>query len=168
VDGSDLLIIAFPLYVDSLPSRLVASLELIADHNGTRKVARKQKLMAIVNSGFPETRQNDTALAICRRFAEEVGFEWVGGLALGGRGTIPGRPLQEVGGAARSAIKALDITASAIAENDPVPKEAVSLIAKPIIPSWLYVWIANRGWTQRMKEYGTLSRLYDRPYLLNS
>lgn len=45
-------------------------------------------MVGIVNSGFPEAFHNDTALAILRRFAAETGFQWAGGLALGGGGTI--------------------------------------------------------------------------------
>ena len=37
VDSSDLLILAFPLYVDSLPSPVIAALELIAEHWKTSK-----------------------------------------------------------------------------------------------------------------------------------
>lgn len=168
VDGSDLLILALPLYVDSLPSRLVATLELIAEHKRTENAPVGQRLIAIVNSGFPEARQNDTALGICRRFAKESGIEWAGGLALGGGQTIAGKPLSEVGGAVRNVMKALDLTAAAIAEDEPVPKKAVDLMAKPMIPSWLYVWMANRGWNRQMNEYGTRSRLYDRPYLMST
>ena len=167
VNSSDLLILAFPLYVDSLPSRLIATLELIADHKRTENAPMRQRLLAIVNSGFPETRQNDTALGICRRFAKEAGIEWAGGLALGGGPMIAGRPLSKVGGPVRNVMKALDLTASAIAEDEPVPKEAIDLMTKPILPSWLYVWMANRGWNHQLKEYGTRPRLYDRPYLVN-
>jgi hypothetical protein len=168
VDGSDLLILAFPLYVDSLPSQLVATLELIADHKKRENPTMSQRVVAIVNSGFPEAKQNDTALAICHRFAEEAGIDWAGGLALGGGQMIAGKPLSEVGGAFRNVMKALDLTAAAIAEDEPVPKKAVGLMAKPVIPSWLYVWLANRGWNRQIKEYGTRPRLYDRPYLVGT
>jgi hypothetical protein len=166
VDSSDLLILAFPLYVDGPPSRLVATLELIADHGRTENLRKSQRLVAIVNSGFPEAEQNDTALAICRCFARMAGMNWDGGLAVGGGQMIAGRPLSKVGGAVRNVMKALDITADAIARDDPVPQEAVALMAKPMIPVWLYVWMANRGWYQKIKAYGTRPRVYDQPYLV--
>jgi hypothetical protein len=165
VDSSDLLILAFPLYVDSLPSRVVAALELIAEHRRIENIPTRRRVVAIVNSGFPEARQNDLALAICRRFAQEVGIDWAGGLALGGGPMIGGRALSQVGGSVRNVMKALDLTATAISEGEPVPKEAVALTAKPMIPLWLYVWMANRGWNRQFKKYGTRPRLYDRPYL---
>jgi hypothetical protein len=169
VHTSDLLILAFPLYADSLPSRVVAALELIAERRRTENVPKRQRLMAIVNSGFPEARQNDTALAICRRFAEEAGIDWAGGLALGGGPMIAGRPLSDMGGGVRNVTKALDLTAAAIAQGEPVPKEAADLMAKPKVPSrlfcWMYVRMANRRWNRRIEEYGTRPRVYDRPYI---
>jgi hypothetical protein len=165
VDSSDLLILAFPLYVDSLPSRVVAALELIAEHGRLGNIRTRPRLVAIVNSGFPEASQNDLALAICRCFAQEVGIDWAGGLALGGGPMIAGRPLSQLGGRVRNVMKALDLTAAAISEGEPVPKEAVALMARPMIPLWLYVWMANRGWNRRIKECGTRRRLYDQPYL---
>jgi putative NADPH-quinone reductase len=88
-DRADVLVIAFPLYVDSLPYLVIQAMEHIARHRKdahrqARGKGKSQRLVAIVNCGFPEARQNDTALAICRQFAREAGFEWAGGLALGG------------------------------------------------------------------------------------
>jgi hypothetical protein len=167
-DSSDLLILTFPLYADSLPSRVIAALELMAQHKRRENMPRRQRLVAIVNSGFPEARQNDTALAICRRFAEEAGIDWAGGLALGGGEMIAGRPLTEVGGSVRNIRKALDLTAAAIAEGEPVPKEAADLMAKLVIPSRLYIWAANRRWNRKIREHGTRPRLYDQPYLMHT
>jgi hypothetical protein len=168
VDSSDLLVLAFPLYADSLPSRVVAALELIAKHKRAENVPGRQRLVAIVNSGFPEARQNDTAIAICRRFAEEAGIDWAGGLTLGGGEMIAGRALSDVGGSVRNVTKALDLAAAVIAKGEPVSKEAADLMAKPVLPSRLYVWLANRRWNRQVREYGTRPRLYDRPYLVDT
>jgi hypothetical protein len=168
VDSSDLLILAFPLYADSLPSRVIAALELIAKHKIAENMPGRQRLVAIVNSGFPEARQNDTAIAICRRFAEEAGIDWAGGLALGGGEMIAGKALSEVGGSVRNVMKALNLAAAEIAKGEAVPKEAADLMAKPVLPSRLYVWLANRRWNRQIKKYGTRPRLYDRPYLVDT
>jgi hypothetical protein len=164
VNGSDLLILAFPLYVDSPPSPVIAALELIAEHRKMSKKPKSQKLLAIANNGFPEARQNNTALAICRRFASETGIEWVGGLALGGGEAIAGKPLDEAGGMVRNVKKALDFAAAALAEGKSVPKEAEALMAKPIAPVWMYVWFGNRGWKRQAKKYDAQNKLWDRPY----
>lgn len=164
VDSPDLLILAFPLYVDSLPSPVIAALELIAEHWKTSKKPKSKKLLAIANNGFPEAHQNDTALAICRRFASEIGIEWVGGLALGGGEAIHGKPLDEAGGMVRNVKKALDLAAAALAEGKSVPKDAKVLMAKPLIFTLMYVWFGNRGWKRQAKKYGVQNNLFDRPY----
>lgn len=69
VDQSDLIILAFPLYVDSLQSKMIEALELIAQNQKGKSSQTKKKLTAIVNSGFPEVNHNQTALAVCRLFA---------------------------------------------------------------------------------------------------
>lgn len=96
-----------------------------------------QRLMGIVNSGFPETHQNSVALAICREFALQSGFTWTGGLALGGGGAVGGDPLTAAnrsGAPVKNLIAALDITAATLAGGLPVPAEAARLFTKNGIP----------------------------------
>lgn len=164
VDRCDLLVLAFPLYVDSLPALLTRTLENIADRRGDRDRSHRQRLVAIVNNGFPEAQQNEVALRICRRFAAEAGFDWAGGLALGGGEAINGRPLTEVKGMARNVISALDLAADALAAGDPVPERAVQLMARRLIWSQLYTVIGHRGWRRRAAKHGAVDRLRDRPY----
>lgn len=164
INKADLLILAFPLYVDSLPAPVTKALELIRKHRKTTENPKVQRLLAISNSGFPETHQNETALAICRIFASEVGIDWAGGLALGGGEAIDGRPLQEVSGRARHAIKSLSLTAAALAKEEPVPTEAVDRMAKSIVPKRMYLWFGKRRWTKQGKQHGTEKQLYDRPH----
>ena len=164
VNTADVLILAFPLYVDSLPAPVIKVLELIRRHRKATESPKVQRLLAISNSGFPEAHQNETALAICRYFALEVGIEWVGGLALGGGEAIDGRLLQEVSGRARHAIKSRSLTAAALAKDEPVPTEAVNRMAKSIVPTRLYVMFGKRRWKKQGKRHGTEKKLYDRPH----
>lgn len=167
-DRADILVIAFPLYADSVPYVVVRAMELVAEHrNHARRQAggdlKKQRLIAIVNSGFPEARQNDTALAICRQFAWEAGFEWAGGLALGGGPAINGQPLSKAGGVARNAILALDLTAAALGEDKPVPQWAKETMAKPFAPVWVYVLMGGIGTRWQARKRG-IRNLHARPY----
>jgi hypothetical protein len=168
-DRADVIVLAFPLYVDSLPHLVIRALEVIAQHRKdahrqARGDAQGQRLMAIANCGFPEANQNDTALAICRQFARESGFEWAGGLALGGGEAINGQPLPKAKGRARNVIKSLDLTAAALAEGKPVPQEAIESMAKPITPTWMYALLGGLGWKRRAKKHGAQKKLRDRPY----
>jgi len=63
IDGADLVVLAFPLYVDTLPAPVISALEKISEH---RKLNRTPiRFAAISNCGFPEAKHTDTALAIC-------------------------------------------------------------------------------------------------------
>ena len=164
VNECDLLIFSFPLYVDSTPSSLIKAMELIADLRRGKQRTKKQVLLAICNSGFPEAHQIHTALAILKCFAKEAGFIWAGGLSLGGGGAIGGKPLNALGGMVRNVVKGLDLTAIAIAEGSPVPEEAIKLMAKPFIPHWLYLMFGQLSWRKHARKYGTHKNLNDRPY----
>lgn len=163
-DRADVLVIAFPLYIDSLPYLVIRAMERIAKHRQAGGEVKEQRLVAIANCGFPEARQNDTALAICRQFAREAGFEWAGGLAMSGGEAINGQSLPKVKGMARNVIKSLDLAAAALAEGKPVPQKAAGAMAKPIIPAWAYTWLGGFVWKRRAKKHGTQKKLRDRPY----
>ena len=163
VKASDLLILAFPLYIDCLPAAVISALEEIAQQRKNADTPKKQRFLAIVNNGFPEASQNCTALAICKRFAFESGIEWAGGLSLGGGGPIDGKPLEETGFIGRNVRKALDLAASDLLQNQPVSQKAVDLMAKPIVPKGLYLLMANRGWKMMAKQFSAEDKLYSKP-----
>ncbi len=135
VDQSDLVILAFPLYVDCLHSQAIETLELIAEHEKAKRQKSKKSFAAIANSGFPEAIHNSKALEVCRLFAKQVGFDWAGGLAMGGGGMISGQPLAEMGGQVRNQTKALGIAAEALANGEPIPDSAVVSMSKTRISS---------------------------------
>lgn len=164
VNECDILILSCPLYVDSAPATVTKALEIIAEQRRKKIQPRQQFMLALSNSGFPEAHHNETAISIYRCFAKEAGFNWVGGLALGGGGTINGRPLTELGGLVKNVTKSLDLAAGALLEGIPLPEEAVNLTAKPLIPNWLYLLVAQLGWRFQAKEHGAFSKLNARPY----
>ena len=160
VEDTDLIILSFPLYVDSLPAPVIRAMELIAERNSKKDT----RFAAIANCGFPEARHNKTALAICQRFAFASGLKWAGGLALGMGGAVSGRPLKDQGGMVRNIIKALDLTADALVNDQCIPDEAIRLMAKPIIPGIMYATIGNLSWRKQARRYGARNKLRDRPY----
>lgn len=164
IDEADVVVLVSPLYVDSLPYPVIKAFELINEYRREKGLKKNQKLLSILNCGFPEAHQNDTALAICRLFAREAGFEWCGGLALGMGGAIDGRAVEKLGGMYCSVKRALEITADAIVEGRSVPQEAVELMAKPFSPKWLYIHMGNFGWRSTSKKHGAHKDLWARPY----
>jgi multimeric flavodoxin WrbA len=164
LDAADLVTLSFPLYVDSLPAPVIEALERIAAHRQGREGPRRQVFAAIANCGFPEAFQNATALAICETFAQQAGFEWAGGLALSGGGATEGAPLADLGGRTVAMRKALDLAAAALAQGQAVPKTAQEILAKPLIPAWLYRLFGGFGWRQWAKRYGAQKLLRRKPY----
>jgi hypothetical protein len=164
VDRSDLVILAFPLYVDSLPYLVTQALERIAAHRQAQPAPASACFLAIANCGFPEPRHNDTALAICEQFAARAGFAWAGGLALGAGGAISGRALNGLGGMALNVRAALDLAAEALAAGEPAPEAAIDLLRKPILPAPAYLLIGDLRWLIEARRNRALTRLATRPY----
>jgi multimeric flavodoxin WrbA len=170
VNAADLVLLAFPLYVDSLPAPTIEALERIAAHRASNvgtnpHQTRRQLFAAISNCGFPEPHHNATALAICANFAQQTGFNWAGSLSLGaGEGMIHGMPLSELDGRVILLKKALDLAAEALAEGQAIPDEARKLLVKTFIPAWMYRWMGIYGWRQQAKQYGMQRSLKRRPY----
>jgi multimeric flavodoxin WrbA len=168
-DAADLVMLAFPLYVDSLPAPTIEALERIAAQRAAAKNphrTHRQLFAAIANCGFPEAHHNATALAICANFARQAGFDWAGSLALGaGEGLVHGMSLNEMDGRVIPLKKALDLAAEALAQGSAIPQEAQTLLAKPFVPAWLYRSIGLFGWKQQAKPYGAEKSLSRQPYL---
>lgn len=79
---TDALIIATPLYVDGLCSRIIKFLEDFSPE-------KNFYVYGILNSGFYEARQNQWALKQLEHFCAEKNLTWAGGLAIGGGQMIP-------------------------------------------------------------------------------
>jgi len=166
IDSADLIILTFPLYVDSLPAPVIKAMELIKEEKEKSESKKSQNFIAICNSGFPEASQSKVALQICRMFSKDCGFVWKGGVALGGGAAINGIPLQEKGGMVRNVIKGLDIVAHASKDGKDIPQEAIDLFSKKFIPSAFYKMFGNFGWKLQARRYGVKKNLKDKPYSL--
>lgn len=170
IDGANVIVISFPLYVDQLPAPLIQTLELVADRRkGIMGVTPwpgpvTQKLAAVVQCGFPEGEQNKAAVDIVRRFAKEAGFDWAGALAMGMGGAAGRQSLDKEGGMLRNVVKALNATAASLAAGGDVPEDASGLWSRPLMPQWLYFQAANWGFRRELRKNGAFKRARDGPY----
>ena len=91
---SDLLLV-FPLYADGLPVTLMGFLQALeAD-----PPHRRPTVSVLVNCGFLESEQNDTAIRILRRFCQKNGYPFGSVLKIGSGEAIlatPFRPLVQI------------------------------------------------------------------------
>jgi hypothetical protein len=168
VDRADILVLASPLYIDSIPSYTIKAMESVNERRKSQNDARTQSLFVIINCGFPEASQNKVALLIYRQFARELDIEWAGGAMIGWGMAIGSRPLKDIGGMVRNLKKGLDLAADALVEHKSVPEEVETLTSKPFLPIFLVKFLTVRFgkffWNKEAKKNEATKHMYDRPY----
>lgn len=163
VDAADLVIFAFPLYIDSLPAPLTRLLERIAERRARFAPAGSPRLAVVVQCGFPEAHQCGTAVGICRLFADRTGMRWAGALAMGMGGSIGG-DLKKLPGGGKNILDAIGMASESLAIGGAIPEAATELFAKPLMPRWMYTLIGNFGWRMQLRKNKARRPLTYRPY----
>jgi hypothetical protein len=176
VDRADLVVPAFPLYVDSLPALVTQALEVLYAGRRALMESGTRRIFPIVNNGFPEAYQNAPALAICRNFAEKTGMIWAGSFALGaGEALVHGQPLTEKkrkGPPVPYVIHALREAAFMLDQGGRVsgaPWKSLKRTPFPMMPFFLwrrmFISFAAMGWKKQASKYGIKSlQMNARPY----
>ena len=146
----DVLVFAFPLYVDGLPSHLINCLYQMETFFKT-KPTRKMTVYALVNCGFYEGHQNIIALEIMKNWCEKAKLNWGQGIGIGGGGMLPmleGAPDGQ--GPKKNFSKALNTIASNISTDT----AADNIFISPNFPRFAYKLGAEIGWRQQIKRNG--------------
>lgn len=177
VDKAEIIIIVFPLYVDSLPFLTTRALEIIYSYNKIISRKSSKRVLAVVHSGFPEAYQNTVALTICRNFVIQCGMSWAGGLAMGGGEALELYRLPKYFSTLSCSFLhhimcSLNMTAAALAEERPIPQKAIRLIAQTPLPFisfdiWRFFFTrkGSRLWKKKAAENGVTPELmFARPY----
>ena len=148
---ADVWLFAFPLYVDSLPSHLVACLTCL------EQLARetRPRVYAVVNCGFYEGQQNRLALEILENFCARANCMWCGGVGIGGGGALAALP-RAAGrkgpmGPVEAALREL---AGNIASGSAQEKKYVTVA----VPRLLYKLAGEMGWRKQIKSNGGRAR----------
>jgi hypothetical protein len=58
------------------------------------------------------------------------------------------------------------LTAASLAAGNPIPEEAVRLMAKQRIPKWMIFLAGPLGWILKARKYGVAISLRRRPYFI--
>ena len=153
----EVITLASPLYIDSLPAPLIRLLERVAERRVGLSPTGTPRLAVIVQCGFPEAHQCDTAVGICRLFAERTGMRWAGALAMGMGGQLGGE-FRRLPGGGKNILDALDMASKALSRGGNIPEEATTLFAKPLIPRWMYLLFGNLVITSYSIHY---TKLYE-------
>jgi len=159
VAAADLLLLSFPLYADGIPAHLKESLMIIA----TAQLGPKY-CAALVQCGFLESSQNDSAIEMCRLFARDAGFIWLGGLGRGAGGMLAGKPLEQAPPPLRTTREALDLAAEQLSRGEPFSAEVIKAFRTPPLPRWLYALAADSGFIMQLLRNGRLLSLFAKPY----
>jgi multimeric flavodoxin WrbA len=164
---ADAIVVAFPLYVDSLPHHLIRWLcSFRAALKGT--VPSATPLYAVANCGFYEGTQNALALEILKNFCAECGLSWRGGVGIG-----TGEMLKAVKDAPEDMWIKRDVSLAInglVAEIRKTLNDGAQGVYGPIFtqhgfPRFLYKLAGEQGWRQMLKANGVkTSELKARPY----
>ncbi|TDO73379.1 flavodoxin-like protein [Halanaerobium saccharolyticum] len=170
IEETDIIILAAPLYVDTLPAKVIRTLSLIAENrkniNSDHSDLETDKSFAvIVNCGFPEAEQNKTAFKVYEQFAKEAGFKYLGGISIGMGGVVSGRSLLEMGGMSSDLIKGLERAADDIVRSHRFSDSVIEKTSKPMIsPKWIYTLVGNFSWRYQAFQNRVYRKMNDKPY----
>lgn len=156
----DILVFAFPLYVDGIPSHLLAVLEAIEE--GAHKLqgdGKKRMVYTMVNCGFYESEQNNIAIEIMQHFAKRAGFHYGQGVGFGAGGMIASLGNVPLGhGPKRNYGNAL----VELADHIKIGQSGDTLFPKMNFPRFLYQQAAQLGMKKSAKQNGCKRRDLDK------
>lgn len=145
----EILVVAFPLYVDGLPSHLLSCLsqmEQLLKNKDTETI-----IYTIANCGFFEGKQNRIALEIMENWCAKSNVRWGQGIGIGGGGMMSMlNPKSAEHGPMRDIAAAL----KKLAEHMKEEQSAENLYVSPNFPRFLYKMAAEMGWRQQIKANG--------------
>jgi len=152
---SDVILLAAPLYVDSLPAPVIETLHRLSQAKSMlASGGLPPRMVSLLNCGFVEAHQNTTAQSMVCLFSENMGFQWAGGISIGAGGMINKR-IRE----------ALEMASNALRDDILIPDAVDVLTRKPIMKPWLYVIGGNFMWKRQAKANGLEPEdLRARPY----
>jgi multimeric flavodoxin WrbA len=150
ISESNVLVFAFPLYVDGIPSQLLNCLHQMETYFST-KPTKKINVYSLVNSGFYEGHQNALALEMMKNWCDKAGLEWGQGLGIGGGGMFSAMAgVPEGQGPKKNLSKALKNIADSISTGI----TAEDIFISPNLPRFVYKLGAEIGWRQQGKANG--------------
>lgn len=82
IEDTDSIVFAMPLYVDGVPSHVLNFLKEVEAKY--KKLNSEKRIYVIANNGFIEGRQNEPLMQVMENFCDRAGFNWCGGLGIGG------------------------------------------------------------------------------------
>lgn len=156
--NADFLVLAFPLYVDSVPAHFLSfltELERQVRTNGFLADRAPLAVYAAVNCGFYEGRQAVPALRIAENWCSRCGFSFKQGIGCGAGGMLASlTTVPPLAGPKKPLGLALKDMAGHIAGLEAGEEHLLSLA----FPRLLYITAAHYGWRKQGRENGLKAR----------
>lgn len=163
---AEVLLIIFPLYVDSLPGSLLETMVDLekALLNSTKNLP---KVYAICNCGFYDGEQTATALDIIKNYCHKTGLAWQYGIGIGCGGMIGQESSNiEAPGPLGNVSKALSELCKDISKGYTGKKDNV--FVKASIPRFIYHLGGNLGWNKLSKKNNAKKLIKAKPHEIRS
>ncbi len=165
-------IIAFPLYGDSMPAIVKDFIETLGttmQSDKTRKTSTLPALGFIVQSGFPEAIQSRYVERYCEKLARRLGAHYIGTVIRGGVEGIQARPPflnRRLLVAFRNLGRHFGVTKEfhPIMKRKLAGREKMSAAGRFMFRILMATGLANIYWNMNLKKHGAYGRRFDRPY----
>lgn len=149
--GMDILIIAFPLYVDGVPSHLFRMLVTLEEYMKTRR-EKDIYVYTLMNNGFFEGKQNHIALEIIQNWCIRSGLIFGQGL---GQGAYEMMDFIEKVPLGTGPLKNLGKAMESLAHNVQSQSKDESMLFSPNFPRFAWKFAATHSfWNATAKKNG--------------
>ncbi len=148
IKKDDTIILAFPLYVDGPPNKIIELFEYIKNNKINIK---NKKIYTIINCGFWEAKQNRVAALIVQNFANNNGARYMGSFNIGA-GEVIGKCDKKKIYRLVSIPFLIKIRKFKVRINKS-KKVALETTIRPMTKR-LYVYLANCSWKKKMINNG--------------
>lgn len=147
----DALVIAFPVYVDAIPSHLLRYLSQLEKYLRAHESPHSCTVYVIANCGFFESSQTNIAIKMMQCWQRRAGLVWGGGLGIGGGSMLAGLESVPPG---RGPRKSLGQQIKAFARLIAARESGETRYCNPNFPRFLFVHAGNASWNVDGKRNG--------------
>lgn len=150
LEGQDIWVLAFPLYVDGIPSHVLNCMAQLENYFKA-KPKPKVTVYCLVNCGFYEGEQCGLALEMVENWCVKSGWQWGQGVGIGAGGMLPAVKNVPVG---RGPKKNLGKALETLAGNMVSRSGGGNIFITANFPRFAYKFAAEMSWRQMVKANG--------------